>query len=66
MVWIAKIKLYYDQKNEQESDANQVKLVEQLAEQVKAFIKAKQPVPPELEKRLREESRKLNFGGSQS
>jgi len=60
--FIAKIKVHAAMKEDNEENMAQAQVVEALRQKVIKLVEAGQEVPPELEKQLREESRRLKFG----
>ena len=50
---------YFKAKSKISEDQKQAAIVQAIADQIKALLLAGQPIPPELEESLREESQKL-------
>jgi len=55
---------YQKRKSIYEDGINQSKVVDEIAEQIKKLIAEGKPVPPELQKRLVDESSKINVSES--
>lgn len=53
---------YHTRKKIVEKDLGQAEVVEKIAEEIRNLVKAGKPVPAELEKRLVDESAKINLG----